>query len=304
MTVTKPILKWVGGKTQILEEVLELFPETIHNYHEPFLGGGSVLLGVLSRVKAGSLTITGKLYASDLNLNLISFYKNVQAHPNKLIAETKKLVDEFTKLKGTEVNRAAKTLEEALTSQESYYFWIRAKFNALSKEARTTPAASAMFLFLNKTCFRGIYREGPHGFNVPFGNYKNPTILDEQHILDVSKLLWRVSFATQPFTESLSATIEKGDFVYLDPPYAPESETSFVSYTADGFDLDAHKTLFKACHELQKKEVAFVMSNADVKLVKDAFPSPIYTTQILSCRRAINSKNPEAKTNEVLIHNQ
>lgn len=298
----KPFLKWVGGKTQILDNVLGLFPNQMVNYHEPFVGGGSVLLGLLAYKNAGSINISGKVYASDLNSNLIGLYKNIQSNPAELIGEIKKIVEEFNKAKGTTVNRKASTLEQAMTSPESYYFWVRSRFNALSKEERMSILGSAMLLFLNKTCFRGVYREGPRGFNVPFGNYTNPGILDEVHIHTISTLIKDVVFTVAPFTTSLEK-VEAGDFVYLDPPYAPETETSFVSYTADGFDLENHKQLFKLCADFSTKSVKFLMSNADVTLVKSSFPSPMYTTNIVECRRAINSKKPESKTNEVLIRN-
>jgi DNA adenine methylase len=300
--VVKPFMKWVGGKTQIIKDVLQLFQTDINNYHEPFLGGGSVLLAMLSHQKNGKLKVSGKIYASDLNSNLIGLYKNIQSNPDELIAEVKKLSDEFARCEATEVNREASTLEEALTSQESYYFWIRSRFNAFSKDERTTVPASAMLLFMNKTCFRGVYREGPRGFNVPFGNYKKPSILDEEHIKTVSTLIQHVIFTHCPFTEALSK-IGSGDFVYLDPPYAPENETSFVSYTSDGFNLETHKTLFKLCTEMKAKNVKMLMSNAEVNLVKDAFPSPQFTTKIISCRRSINSREPDARSNEVLITN-
>jgi DNA adenine methylase len=297
MTITKPILKWVGGKTQILSDVLELFPAKMNNYHEPFVGGGSVLLGLLSKVAAGEIELSGDVYASDVNPNLIAFYENVKGKPEELIAEVKALIAEYGQAKGTEVNRKPTCLDEALTSPESYYFWIRARFNALAGGDKQDVLASAMLLFLNKTCFRGLYREGPNGFNVPFGNYKNPAILDEAHIREVSALIKDVEFTCCSFTDSL-LWVDKDDFFYLDPPYAPETDTSFVGYTADGFGLDLHKQLFQTCRDL---EVPFVMSNADVKLVRESFPEGAYKTKIISCRRAINSKNPEAKTNEVLI---
>lgn len=249
--ITKPFLKWVGGKTQILTNVLELFPTTMTNYHEPFLGGGSVLLGLLSHITLCRIKLNGTIYASDLNSNLIGVYKNIQSHPAIFITELNKLVDEFGKITGDDVNRKASNLQEASTSPESYYFWIRSKFNRLSKEERIFPSASAMFLFMNKTYFRGVYREGPHGFNVPFGNYKNLSIFDEEHIMVVSNLIKDVVFTVCSYTESIQCVIG-GDFVYLDPPYAPECDSSFVAYTAEGFTIDNHKSLFNLCSEMNK----------------------------------------------------
>jgi DNA adenine methylase len=302
--IPKPLLKWVGGKTQILDDVLSLFPTKMKNYHEPFVGGGSVLLGLLTHVNAGKIKLTGNIYASDFNSNLIGFYKNIQTNPDAVIAECRILVNEYSKITGKEVNRKATNIEEASTSQESYYFWVRSSFNALSKEEKTTPRASAMLLFMNKTCFRGVYREGPNGFNVPFGNYKNPSIIDEGHIMLISGLIKDVIFTAASYKESLAQTkVKKGDFVYLDPPYAPESGTSFVGYTSDGFNIDNHGELFKMCNEMTEKGVKILMSNADVKLVKEAFPAPKYNTRIISCRRAIHSKEPDKRTNEVLITN-
>lgn len=300
--LVKPVVKWVGGKSQIIREVMELFPKEMNNYHEPFLGGGSVLLALLCYKKHGHIKVSGKIHASDVNANLIGLYKNIQTSPDELIAEVKKLSDEFFTCKGTVVNRKAKTKKDAMSSRESYYFWIRSKYNALSKDERTTITASSMFLFMNKTCFRGVYREGPNGFNVPYGNYKNPCIIDEDHIRTVSDLIQDVVFMNCSFNESLSVVC-CDDFVYLDPPYAPENDTSFVSYTSAGFTMEDHKVLFEICGTMKERNVKMLMSNAEVKLVTDAFPKPTYMIKIISCRRAIHSKEPDSRTNEVLIMN-
>jgi DNA adenine methylase len=304
LDISRPFLKWVGGKTQIINDILEHIPKTINNYHEPFLGGGSVLLAVLSQKATDNINITGKIYASDLNRTLISLYRNIQTNPDDLIVEVKRLTDEFAMCNTTDpqINRNASSLEDALTSPESYYYWVRSKFNLLPKTDRTTIPASAMILFMNKTCFRGLYREGPNGFNVPYGNYKNPSIMDEEHIRHISQLIKDVVFTDCPFSEAFTRIIP-GDFMYLDPPYAPETSTSFVSYTSVGFDTAQHKSLFAHCNELKKNNITMLMSNAYVSLVKDAFPAPLYTTKIISCKRSINSKDPGLRTNEALITN-
>ena len=300
--IIKPFLKWVGGKTQILNEILASFPTTINNYYEPFLGGGSVLLGLLSLVKAHKITLSGKVYASDLNLNTINLFKQIQTNPDNIIAAVNHINTEYMACNGTIVNRKPLTDEEGKTSKESYYYWIRSQFNALNEFEKLTAEAAAKLLFLNKTCFRGLYREGPHGFNVPYGNYTNPTILEETHIREVSTLIKDVIFTVAPFKESL-IPIKEHDFVYLDPPYAPETDKSFTGYNVDGFDLDDHTQLFELCKDFQKNNIKFILSNSDVTLVRDAFPITEFETKIISVRRAINSKNPEAKTNEVIIGN-
>jgi len=298
----KPCLKWVGGKTQILSDVMALFPKEMQNYHEPFLGGGSVLLALLSLRQQGVLRVSGTIYASDLNPHLIAFYRNVQSDPEGLIAEVTRLADEMARCANTGVNRQASTLEEALTSSESYYYWLRSRFNQMSAQAPSL-THSAMLLCLNKTCFRGVYREGPHGFNVPFGHYKHSRLLDADHIRTMSALLQGVVFAHASFEVSLSR-VAPGDFVYLDPPYAPVNDTSFVSYTSDGFGLDHHRRLFGLCREWKEKKVMMLLSNADVPLVQEAFPSPLFATRVVKCRRTIHCKqSAAARTNEVLITN-
>jgi DNA adenine methylase len=291
----KPFLKWVGGKQQILTDVLQLFPREIEDYYEPFVGGGSVLLGLLS----SDIKIRGKVYASDANANLIAVYQHIQHNPQEVITELQKMIEEYNACSTKSiVKRKPINIDEATTSQESYYYWIRQQYNGTQHPC---VMSSAMFIFLNKTCFRGLYREGPNGFNVPYGNYKNPSIIDVDHIMQISNLIRDVVFSVASFEETLQKP-RHNDFVYLDPPYAPETGTSFVSYTLDGFNIQKHMQLFTLCHGLADKQIQFLMSNADVKLVRDNMS--VYEMNIIVCKRAINSKKPGSKTNELLILNK
>jgi len=297
----KPFLKWVGGKTQILEEILNEMPYSMENYHEIFLGGGSVLLGLLTLQKEGLIEIKKKIYAYDYNKPLIYVYKNIQKTPKKFINTIIKIINEYNSIKGEVINRKPTTKEEGLTSQESYYYWIRSKYNEMTNDEKITLLGSAYFVFLNKTCFRGVFRVGPNGFNVPFGHYSNPGIIDKSHIKNVSALIKDVEFIHASFEDSLK-TILSGSYLFLDPPYVPLNATSFVGYTSDGFDLKLHEKLFKMLHELKKQNVNWMMSNSHTKLVLDSFDDKKkYSVEKILCRRAINSKNPESKVNEVII---
>lgn len=297
----KPFLKWVGGKTQILEEILDEFPTSTENYHEIFLGGGSVLLGLLTLEKEGIIEVKKKIYAYDLNKTLIYVYKNIQKTPKKFLNTIIKIINEYYSLDGETINRKPTTKQEGLTSQESYYYWIRSKYNEMTEEEKTSLLGSAYFVFLNKTCFRGVYRVGPNGFNVPFGHYNNPGIVDKSHIKNVSALIQDVEFIHASFEDSLK-NVKKDSFTFFDPPYVPMNATSFVGYTSDGFDLKLHEKLFKMLHELKKQDIKWMMSNSCTKLVLDSFnDKKKYSVEKILCRRAINSKNPESKVNEVII---
>lgn len=302
VSITKPVLKWVGGKTQIMDDVLACFPPQINNYYEPFLGGGSVLLGVLSYAKAGKIQIQGKVHAFDINPNIIWLFSNLQSNVDELIVKVKNICAEFATCRDMDTNRNPSSLSEALTSKESYYYWVRKRYNALARQERSSTESSAMLIFLNKTCFRGLYREGPNGFNVPYGNYTKPTIIEECHLRKVSELIQGVEFECCSFQSSL-AKPSKGDFVYLDPPYVPESSSSFVTYTTHGFNTNESVLLFKLCNELASQDIGLLLSNANVEIVKNTFPPPVFVTKVLTCRRAINAKKPGSATTEVLITN-
>lgn len=295
----KPFLKWVGGKTQHIQQIINSFPDNMENYHEIFLGGGSVLLALLSLQKAGLITINGSIYAYDLNKQLIQVYRHIQSNKDELIKRVQHYRNEYDKCptveKGT-ANRKPVNDTEAKTSRESYYYWMRKKFNLLKDLSIEN---SALFIMLNKTNFRGVYREGPNGYNVPFGHYKKtPTIISKSEIDKISTLIKDVVFIDADFNESINNSTE-GDFVYLDPPYAPQNRKSFVGYTENGFDINMHKKLFKLTKALTKNNIKFAMSNANVELVKKNFEG--YVFKEISARRAIHSKNPAAKTTDVLI---
>jgi len=289
----KPFLKWVGGKTQIIESVIDKFPKRMNNYHEIFLGGGSVLLALLTLINEKKIVIKGDINAYDINKNLIYVYKNIQDNIEEVLKELTTLKEEYKGITGEEVIRKPKNEEEAQSSRESYYYWCRTVFNFMKK---CTPKHSAYFIFLNKIGFRGMYREGPNGFNVPFGHYKKvPEIFNKDKLYKIQSLIKNVNFYCLGFENSLE-NIDIGDYVYLDPPYAKENKKSFVGYNKQGFDLDTHIRLFSLVKNLKVK---FSMSNSNVPLVTKTFEDYEITT--LEARRAINSKNPGSKTTEVII---
>lgn len=294
--IQKPFLKWVGGKTQILREIIAKVPSKIISYHEPFLGGGSVLLAILSLQREKIIDIERKVYAYDINKALINVYKKIQDNPNELYNIIDSYIQEYDSLSGTEINRKPSSIDEAKTSKESYYYWIRKRFNEIDKNSIES---AALFMFINKTCFRGMYREGPNGYNVPYGHYKNtPTIIRKDELNYISDLIQNVEFINCSFTESLTR-VNNGDFVYIDPPYAPENKKSFVGYVSDGFNIDMHITLFDMIKTMDN--VKFIMSNAKVDLITETFKD--YYCEDIIARRAINSKKPGSTTTEVIIYN-
>ena len=298
ITIQKPFLKWIGGKTQIIKHIISKIPKEINNYHEPFLGGGSVLLAVLSLHKENRIVIKKKIYAYDINSELINVYKHIQSNKEELYKYINFYRNEYDNIKGSIINRKSSSIEEAKTSKESYYYWIRNKYNSIDKD-KNSIECSALFMFINKTCFRGMYREGPNGYNVPYGHYKKtPTIISETDLNYICDLIKDVEFIHSNFNHSIK-NVKEGDFVYLDPPYAPETANSFVGYVANGFNLETHKLLFSEIKKLGK--IKFVMSNSKVYLVTENFKE--YNCEDIIARRAINSKKPGSTTTEVIIYN-
>jgi len=266
----KPLLKWLGGKTQIIDKIISKFPKKINNYYEPFIGGGSILINLLQKK---DIIIKGNIYVYDLNKSLIDFYKSIQSNPELFYIKIMKIIKKYRKT----------------DNKESFYYQIRNQYNK-----KNTPE---LFLFLNKTGFRGMFRESDKGFNVSYGHYDNPEIINYEHLIRFSKLIQKVNFINLPFTRSL-INIKKNDFVYLDPPYYPEQSSSFVNYTVESFKLEHHNTLFNIILNMKNK---FIMSNSNVKELKKIFKS--YNIEKILAKRCINSKKPNSKTYELLIMN-
>jgi DNA adenine methylase len=291
--MSKSVVKWVGGKTQIINPILDDFPTTMENYHEPFLGGASVLIGFLQRVSNKMIIVQGNIYASDINPGLIGLYKNIQNAPEMIYDEVEQMIDDYNSCSDTKTGyRNAVTRIDAMKCKEDYYYWIRKTYNEM--ENKTTAKASACFLFLNKTCFRGLYREGPHGFNVPFGNYKNPEIVNKEHLIQLGELFHNVIFECCDYNKALER-VSDNDFVYMDPPYVEEKKGSFVTYTADGFN---HDTFFET---IKKYTGKCMISNSNVAYVHEKLVG--FNIKQIECRRAIHSKNPGSTTMETISRN-
>ena len=295
----KPFLKWAGGKTQIINSIISKFPKEINNYHEIFLGGGSVLLALLS----SDIKIKKNIYVYDLNKGLINCYNQIKNNIKQILEDIKNITDEFNSIKiNTEGQRGQPSNINAhnyKTTREHYYYWIREKYN---QSFKNTSLDAAYFIFLNKTGFKGMFREGKNGFNVPYGKKdvnKIPQIIDLKEILNIHNLIQNVIFECLSFEESIK-NIKNHDFVYLDPPYAPENKESFVNYINEGFNIDKHELLFNLINQ-KKSDFKFVMSNSNVDLVKDNFKD--CNCDIIEAKRRINSKKPESKTEEVIIYN-
>lgn len=267
---TYPIVKWVGGKRQLMFELLKNMPKNYNRYFEPFIGGGALFFELQPN----------DAYISDTNEELINLYQVVRDNADELIKDLKK--HEISKEYFLEIRNIDRT--------EEYKKW-----SVVQKASR--------FIYLNRTCFNGLYRVNSKGeFNVPFGNYKNPKILDENNLLNCSELLKNTEIKCADFSEILSK-VEKGDFVYFDPPYVPLNETSsFTSYTKDGFDMDMQFKLRDICDELDIMGVKFLLSNSDTKLVNELYGN--YNIKKVFASRAINA-NPDGrgKITEVLVRN-
>lgn len=290
----KPFVKWVGGKGQLIEQLEKYIPtegeKTLTKYAEPLVGGGALLFNVLSKYNFDSL------YISDINAELINSYNVVKNHVEDLID---KLI---------EMQLSFIPMDE--NGRKYYYYTARDRFNALNLSEETAIDKAALFIFLNKTCFNGLYRVNKKGqFNVPMGAYKNPTICDENNLRNVSEALQNVTIVCGDYTLSKDF-IDKDTFVYLDPPYRPISETAgFTAYNTDCFDDIEQIRLARFIDEINLSGAKIMLSNSDPKNVNsdDNFFEDLYKAYKINkveASRAINSKGDgRGKIKELLICN-
>jgi DNA adenine methylase len=290
--IAKPFVKWVGGKTQLINDIEKLLPKDFSlqkdlTYIEPFVGGGAILFWILQKYPN-----IKKAIINDINSNLTSTYTIIKDKPNKLISALKDIENTYC------------TLDES--KRKDYFLIQRQRFN---KERLSKIENSALFIFLNRTCFNGLYRENSKGeFNVPFGKYKNPLICDEETILKDSSLLQKVDILTGDFEKTLSFANEN-TFFYLDPPYKPITTTSsFTSYSKETFNDNEQIRLGEFCNKISSLKSNFILSNSDVKTFQDDnFFEDIYSQfqiQRVLASRMINAKaDKRGKLNELIITN-
>ncbi|MDR0229873.1 MAG: DNA adenine methylase [Flavobacteriaceae bacterium] len=291
----KPFLKWAGGKTQLIPEIESRFPNSFTNdevvYIEPFVGSGALFFYVLNKYPNIKRAII-----NDVNTDLITTYRMIKENVEDLIKELRVLQNEY--------HQFAEDKEE----RTSYFLGKRALYNY---KYRNDLQIASLFIFLNKTCFNGLYRVNSKGlYNVPIGSSKTPAILNESNLRAVSQVLQRVELFNGDYQEVLKLVEEDNVFFYFDPPYRPLSNTSsFNSYAKGDFNDSEQIRLKQFCDTIAERGFKWMLSNSDVKAAnpEDNFFDDLYsnyTIERVSASRAINAKGSgRGKINELLINN-
>jgi len=273
----KPFVKWVGGKRQLMQDLENNFPKQFGTYHEPFLGGGAVMFNLLSKEPRLSCNV------SDFNSDLILAYVTIRDKLGKLIESLENHSKNYHK------------------DSVEYYYQIR------KQEPKQQIEKVSRLLFLNKTCFNGLYRVNKKGqFNVPLGRYTNPNIVNKENLTGVSKILQskKITISCRDFAAVLGDA-KKGDLIYFDPPYQPVSKTAnFTSYTHRDFIEDDLERLADLGDQLNSKGCHVLLSNSNSKTVKDFFSKKHWKISSINANRAINS-NAKKRTGhkEIIIKN-
>jgi len=291
----RPFLKWAGGKTQLISDIEKALPinltQTNFTYIEPFVGSGAVLFWILNNFPK-----LEKAVINDINEDLVNTYKIIASKPKELVSILEILQNEFHALEGNE------------DYKKLYYYAKRNLYNSRKEEQS---GQAALFIFLNRTCFNGLYRVNKKNeYNVPMGSYKRPTICDKENLFAVSNLLQKVEILCGDFEQTLPHA-SKNTLFYFDPPYKPLNETSsFNSYAKDEFNDNEQIRLRNFCSKLDILNHIWILSNSDVKGQNetDNFFDELYSDfhiQRVGARRSINSNpNKRGVLTELLITNQ
>ena len=295
MDVVRPFVKWAGGKGSLIPQITKYYPFELKNgrierYVEPFVGGGAVLIDILQKYEVQ------EAYAFDINKDLINCYNVIKFNVEDLIQKLEKKEKEFLSLDNEK--------------RKNYFYDVREEYNSYILEAESNVKRASEFIFLNRTCFNGLYRVNRNGkFNVPFGKYKNPTICDSSNLRNLSKLIKDVLFEYGDYKKS-EEIIDRNTFVYFDPPYRPLSDTSgFTSYTKEDFNDEKQKELAEYFNLLSTRNAKLMLSNSNPKNVNenDNFFEDIYrgfNINEVSAKRMINSNSEgRGEISELLITN-
>ena len=272
-----PFVKWAGGKSQLMPQIVRLMPSKFDRYFEPFLGGGAVFFYIASSDR--------NAFLSDTNMDLINAYKAIRNHVEDLIT--------ILRYHQTEYNK----------SPIRYYYQLRDRTNSLNKIEN-----AARFITLNKTCYNGLYRVNKNGsFNVPIGRYKNPVICDADNLRNMSVVLKQSGsyLGVSDYKKILVEKADKDDFVYLDPPFHPISNTAnFTSYTNNGFTLEDQKELAIIFNELTRRGCKLLLSNSNTEEIRRLYSDYSHLTEVTTVNRSINAvASKRVGHTELLIRN-
>lgn len=269
-----PFVKWAGGKRQLLTQIKERMPEKYNNYFEPFVGGGAVTFALLPE----------NALINDINKALINAYRQICNAPEVFLKAIKKLDNEMWE------------------DGKEYYYFLREHYNDKLMKTEFDVELAALFVFINKHCFNGLYRVNGKGlFNVPYNNSRRVSV-DENLIMEISEYLQSVKIMDGDF-EVACKEAKGGDFVFIDSPYAPLNPTSFESYTKEGFDIESHKRLAKLFDELTARGCYCMLTNHNTDLINELYGNKGYRIDIVSVKRMINSDASNRVGEELIICN-
>lgn len=269
-----PFLKWAGGKRQLLDKIIDRMPKSFNNYYEPFIGGGALLFELQP----------AKAVINDINASLINAYITIAEKPFEFISAVIEL--------DSQIPEDGKT----------YYYSLRERYNNKLVKTEYDTELAALFVFLNKHCFNGLYRVNAKGlFNVPYNNSKRESINIES-IIAISEYLKNIKIMQGDFEKACNDA-QRGDFVFFDSPYAPLNPTSFESYTKEGFDIESHKRLANLFKKLTDKGCYCMLTNHNTEFINDLYGNKGYKIDVVRVKRMINSNASKRVGEEVIIYN-